>query len=74
MVRQTSKLTLGDIFYTLPWRVCKAQTPERYFDIWMLSLDSLEVFDRLSEGENDEQMLRLGAAAHGDSRSQRSEA
>ena len=45
-----SRLTLGDFFYTLPWCVGKTQAPESYFDMWMVPLDSIEGFDRFSEG------------------------
>ena len=57
-----SVITFRYILYTLPRRVCEDQSLERDLDLGMIFLDSFEDLCRLSEGKNDQEVLRLVAS------------
>ena len=58
--------TLGYFFLTLPRGVCKVKASESDSDVRMVLPDPVEDGGGFFEGQNDEQMLRLGTAAHGE--------
>ena len=58
--------TFGYLFLTLPRCIHKEKAPEGDSDVRMVLPDPVEDGGGFLEGQNDEQMLRLGTAAHGE--------
>ena len=66
--------TFGEFILALPRRVGEEQALECDLDVRMVLSDPVEDGGRFFEGQDDEQMLRLLAAAHGEGGSQLGEA
>ena len=58
--------TFGYLFLTLPRRLIKGKVPKCDFDIWMVFPDPFKDGDGFLEWQDDEQVLGLGTAAHGE--------
>ena len=58
--------TFRYLLLTFPRRAGNGKAPESDFDVGMVLSDSLEDGGGFLEGGDDEQMLGLGTAAHGE--------
>ena len=58
--------TFRYLLLTLPRRAGNGKAPECDFDVWMVLPDPFEDGGGFLKGRDDEQMLGLGTAAHGE--------